>query len=143
MTSDEIRAFVERYIDLWEREDVPALVHCYADDCVVNSPMFQTIQGRVAIDASFRKLFLAFGDYAIELDDLVIDRGPEERVVFLYTAQATHRGEIFGVPGTGRRVESTFVFFLRFENGLIAAERRLYDFTGVLIQLGVLKARAV
>jgi steroid delta-isomerase-like uncharacterized protein len=143
MTSDEIRAFIERYLDLWEREDVSALVKCYTNDCVVKSPMFQTIQGREAIEASFRKLFLAFGDYAIKLEDIVMDRGPEERAVFLYTAEVTHRGEIFGMPGTGRRVESTFVFFLRFENGLIAAERRVYDFTGVLIQLGVLKAKAV
>ena len=143
MTSDEIRAFIERYIDLWEREDVSALVKCYADDCVVKSPMFQTIQGRAAIEASFRKLFLAFGDWAIELEDVVIDRGSDERAVLLYTAEVTHRGEIFGMPGNGRRVENTAAHFLRFENGLIAAERRMYDFTGFLVQLGVLKARAV
>ena len=59
MTSDEIRAFIERYIDLWEREDVSALVKCYADDCVVKSPMFQTIQGRAAIDARISSLVIA------------------------------------------------------------------------------------
>ena len=120
-----------------------ALVNCYSDDCVVKSPIFQTIQGREAIEASFRKMFLAFGDYAFELDDLVIDCGSDERAVFLVTSEVTHRGEIFGMPGTGRRVENTLAFFLRFENGLIAAERRVYDFTGFLVQLGVLKARAV
>jgi steroid delta-isomerase-like uncharacterized protein len=143
MTSDEIRAFVERYLDLWEREDVSALVKCYTDDSVVKSPMFQTIQGRVAIEASFRKLFIAFGDWVIEADDIVIDGGSDERAVFLFTAEVTHRGEIFGMPGTGRRVENTAAHFLRFENGLIAADRRLYDFTGFLVQLGVLKAKAV
>ena len=89
------------------------------------------------------KLFLAFGDYAIELDDLLIDCGSDERAVFLVTTEVTHRGEIFGMPGTGRRVENTLAFFLRFENSLIASERRMYDFTGLLVQLGVLKARAV
>ena len=47
------------------------------------------------------------------------------------------------MPGTGRRVEVSGAFVMRFENGLIVSERRLYDFVGMLLQLGVLKAKAV
>ena len=45
------------------------------------------------------------------------------------------------MPGTGRRIEVRGVWLFRFEGELIASETRLYDFTSLLVQLGVLKAR--
>ncbi len=33
------------------------------------------------------------------------------------------------------------VFFYQLENGKIVRERRIYDFTGLLVQIGVIKAR--
>jgi steroid delta-isomerase-like uncharacterized protein len=143
MTTDEIRTFVDRYIAAWEQQDVPTLVECYTDTAHVNSPMFRAIDGRARIEASFRDLFSAFDEWEIELEDIIIDRGPDDRAVFVYSAQVTHHGTIFGMPGTGRRLETSGAFILRFENGRIASERRVYDSTGFLVQLGVLKARAV
>jgi predicted ester cyclase len=77
------------------------------------------------------------------MEDLIIDRGVEDRAVLVFTSEVTHRGDLFGMPGTGRRVENSGAFIIRLENGRIVSERRLYDFTGLLVQLGVLKARAV
>ena len=47
-----------------------------------------------------------------------------------------------GFQGTGRRCsfEGVSLFELS-ADGLIAAERRVYDFTGLLAQLGVLRVR--
>ena len=44
-------------------------------------------------------------------------------------------------PGSGRRVQFDCVLILDIDNGLITHERRIYDFTGVLIQLGVLRGK--
>ena len=143
MTTDEIKAFITRFIDLWQHENLPALVDCYTENARIESPMFHTVQNRAEIEKSFRSLFGAFDEWAFQVDDILIDRGPEDRAVVVYTAHVTHRGDLFGVPGTGRRVESSGALILRFENGRIVSERRLYDFTGLLVQLGVLKARAV
>jgi steroid delta-isomerase-like uncharacterized protein len=143
MTNDEIRTFIARYVDAWERENVQALVDCYTENAHVESPMFHTIVGRADIAKSFKHVFGAFDDWDITLDDVLIDHDPVDRAVFVYTSQVTHRGDIFGMPGTGRRVESSGAFILRFDDGRIASERRVYDFTGLLVQLGVLKAKAV
>ena len=40
-----------------------------------------------------------------------------------------------------KRIERTIAYFLTFRDGLIVNERRLYDFTNMLMQLGVLKAK--
>lgn len=143
MTNDEIRAFIERYVEAWKREDVRSLAECYAENARIDSPMFHTVVGQPGIEKSFRDLFGAFSDWDIRIDDLIIDSGDDAKAVLAFTTQITHRGDLFGIPGTGRRLETRTVHILRFENGRIVSDRRLYDFTGMLVQLGVLKAKAV
>ena len=46
-----------------------------------------------------------------------------------------------GLPPTGKRIEFLFVALQRFENDKIARERRIYDFSGLLIKLGVLRVK--
>ena len=53
---------------------------------------------------------------------------------------ATHRGESFGMPGTAVS-KSMAPRCSRSENGLIAKDSRLYDFTEMLMQVGVLRAK--
>ncbi len=55
--------------------------------------------------------------------------------------EATHIGEFLGMPPTGKRFIMPAVFFYQLENGKIVRERRIYDFTGLLVQIGVLKAK--
>jgi steroid delta-isomerase-like uncharacterized protein len=141
MTSDDIRAFVDRFVRAWERHDVPGLAACYADDCVVTSPIFQTLQGRAQVERSYTDLFRAFTHQSIHVDDLVISTEGPPRAVIVWTVQSRHDGEIFGMPASGKRIERTVVFILTFRDGLIAKETRAYDFTRMLIQLGVLRAK--
>jgi steroid delta-isomerase-like uncharacterized protein len=142
MTSDETRAFIRRYCELWERENIRGLVDCYSEDAHVDSPMFHAIDGRAAVEKSFVDLFQAFAEPKIDVDDIIIDNETGDRCVTVFTSQGTHRGVLFGLQGSGRRVEIKGAFVMRFENGRIAAERRLYDFVGMLVQLGVLKTKA-
>jgi steroid delta-isomerase-like uncharacterized protein len=141
MTSDEIRSFLDRFVRLWEKQDVPALGACYAEDCTVVSPIFHTLRGRAQVERSYRELFRAFASPSIHVDDTVISSGDPPRAVIVWTVQSIHAGEIFGVPGSGRRIERTSAYIMTFRDGLIASERRVYDFTNMLMQLGVLKAR--
>jgi steroid delta-isomerase-like uncharacterized protein len=143
MTNDEARAFFTRFLDVWTRESVPEILEFYSETAHIESPMFHTIKGRPDIGKSFTDLFRAFDDWSFRIDDVVADSGAEDRAVLFYTGQQTHRGDLFGMPGTGRRVEINGALLMRFEDGRIATERRLYDFTGLLVQLGVLKAKAV
>jgi steroid delta-isomerase-like uncharacterized protein len=141
MTHDEIRSFVKRHLDTWEKGSIPVLASAYAEDAEIVSPMFHTIRGRAAIEASFRDLFRALADWKFAVDDIVVDTTGGERAVVLSTAQFTHQGDMFGFPGSGRRVNNRTVLAIRFESGLIKAESRLYDFTGLMVQLGILKAK--
>ena len=141
MTRDEVRSFLDRFVDAWQGHDVASLAGCYTDDCVVTSPIFHTLTGRTQVERSYADLFKAFTQQSIRVDDLVV--APEEpaRAVVVWSVQSTHVGEIFGMPASGKRIERTVVFLLTFRDGRISREVRIYDFTSMLIQLGVLRAK--
>jgi steroid delta-isomerase-like uncharacterized protein len=141
MTSDEIRSFLDRFVGAWEKQDVAALGACYAEACTVVSPIFHTLKGRAQVERSYTDLFRAFATPSIRVDDIVISSGDPPRAVIVWTVQSVHAGEIFGMPGSGRRIERTIAYILTFRDGLIVNERRVYDFTHMLMQLGVLKAK--
>jgi hypothetical protein len=52
-----------------------------------------------------------------------------------------HRGDFFGLAPTGPHVEVQVALVMKVADGLVVEERRIYDFTGVLVQVGVLKAK--
>ena len=142
MTHDEIRDFLERFRSTWESHDVKGLASCYADDCVVVSPIFHTLHGRAQVEKSFVDLFKAFSNQAIKVQDIVIDNEePTPRAAVVWSLQSTHAGEVFGIPPSGKRIDRTIVFVLTFKDGLIVKDTRVYDFTSMLIQLGALRAK--
>jgi steroid delta-isomerase-like uncharacterized protein len=141
MSNAEIRAFCERFARSWARQDVDALAECYADNCEVISPIFHTLHGRVEVERSLRELFRAFTDFSIEIEEVVISGDYPERVALVWTSKSTHRGEIFGMPGSGRRIDNQVAFFFTLDGGKIVKDRRIYDFTRMLMQLGVLRAK--
>lgn len=141
MTNDEIRSVLERFRKAWETEDVKTLVACYADDCVVVSPIFSTLTGRAQVEKSFNDLVKAFGAPKIKVEDIVIGNDNPPRAVIVWNVQSTHIGEVFGMPPSGKRFDRTIAYILTLRDGLIVKEQRIYDFTSMLIQLGALKAK--
>jgi predicted ester cyclase len=138
MTRAELEAFVNRHHASMARQDPVALAADHAAEGVIVSPMFATVRGRAAIEGSYRALFTSFPDWEITPDAIVVD---PPRVAVLGTAHATHVNDFFGHPGTNRKIEIPLVRYMTFENGGIMEERRIYDFTGLLVQIGVLRAK--
>jgi steroid delta-isomerase-like uncharacterized protein len=141
MTNDDIRSFLERFRHAWERQDVTELVGCYAQDCVVVSPIFNTMTHRSQVEKSYNDFFKALAIQKIKVEDIVIGNEDPPRAVVVWNVQATHVGEMFGMPATGKRIERTSAFILTLRDGLITKEFRIYDFTSMLIQLGALRAK--
>lgn len=141
MSNDDLRAFLDRFRQTWERQDVKALAACYADDCVVVSPIFSTITGRANVEKSFADVFKAFKMQKITVLDLVIGNEEPPRAALVWNVESMHVGEIFGMPASGRPISRTIAYILTLKDGLIAKETRIYDFTSMLMQLGVLKVK--
>lgn len=138
MTRVEIEAFFHERQLAWTNRDPDALAGGHAEDGVLDSPMFGHREGRQAIRDSYRALFDIFPDWDYQGEDLLIDG---RRVAQPFTVSATHVGTFMGHAGTNRLFRIQGARFFRMSNGLVQAERRIYDFTGLLIQIGVLKGK--
>ncbi len=138
MTREQVQEFFARQQEQWGRRDAEALAGGHHADSTLVSPIFRTVVGRPAILASYRSLFQIFPDWTFTGEDLLID-GDSAAQPFSVTA--THVGEFMGLPGTGRKFRLQGVRLFTMSGDLIATERRYYDFTGLLIQVGVLRSK--
>ena len=132
MTSDEIRALFDGVRGAYARFDPAALRAFYADDCIVESPIGGTVQGRDGVERIARLTFEAFPDFTIEPGEFLIADG---RVILTLTIHGTDTGGLFGFPPTGKRIRVPSVFLFTVAGGRIVHERRTYDFSGFLMQL--------
>jgi len=138
MTRDEITALFARREADWRNRNAAALAADHAADGIVVSPTGGVLEGRAEIERIYRLWFNAFPDLAMARTDLAIDG---DLAILLVDISGTHTGDFFGLGPTGRRLQVTGALVYRLKDGLIQHERRILDFTGVLIQIGVLKAK--
>jgi C-1 hydroxylase len=138
MTHANLRAVADRYIEAQKRRDPVELTAYHTADGIVESPMYGTLVGRAAIEEAWRAFFKSFPDATFDVEQVLVE--PPDMAVFA-TVTATHVNDFFGLPGTNRRIDFRGVRLMRLEGDLIARERRIYDFTGILVQVGVLRAK--
>jgi steroid delta-isomerase-like uncharacterized protein len=141
MTNDEIRSILDRFRQAWQQRDLSALVTCYAEDCVVVSPIFRTLTGRSQVEKSYVDLAKAFETQRIQIEDIVIGDDDPPRAVIVWHLHSRHVGEVFGMPPSGKQIDVTVAFILTLRDGLIVKETRIYDFTNMVMQLGALRAK--
>jgi len=139
MSREQIIALLQRREEAFSRHDVDALMALHADPCVVESPLAGgTVQAHAAIAHVYQTLFDALPDASLSVHDTVIEGN---RVVQIGTLVGTDTGGLMGMGPSGKPAVIPIVVYFRIENGQIAYERRIYDFTGLLVQVGVLKAK--
>jgi len=137
MTRDAIEAMFARRRDAYERQDAAALARDYAADCIVESPSGGVHHGPAAAEQVLRTVFDAL-DIKLHDESLLIDGNSVAQVV---TVEGTDSGQFLGLPPTGKSFRMPAVLVFELKDGLIARERRIYDFTGVLVQVGLFKAK--
>jgi len=138
MTRDEIAAMFARREEAFEEMDAEALAADYADDAVIESPTAGTHQGPAAAAQALDAVFHAFADMTNRTESLLIDGNHVAQVL---TLEGTNLGGLMGLPASGRHFRVPAVFLYELRGDKIVRERRIFDFTGMLVQIGVLKAR--
>ncbi len=142
MTRQDVEAvFAHRQYAL-ARRDAVALASLFSEDGVLESPTAGgTVYGRRAIEDVYRAWFTAFPDVAFAADEPLLIDG--DRVAQRLMTTGTDTGGFMGLPPTGKAFRVPLVILCTLAGNQIVHERRIYDFTGMLIQIGVLKARPV
>lgn|SRR5262245_21598796 len=140
MTRDDILSLFARRQDAWRRRDAVALSADHSEDCTMISPMAGIVSGRGAIGNVYSVWLTGFPDFTLQDEELLVDG---DRVVQISTASGTDTGGFMGLPPSGKAFRIPTVFLYQLRDGKIVRFRTIYDFTGVLVQIGMLKAKPV
>jgi steroid delta-isomerase-like uncharacterized protein len=138
MTRDAIVSLLAQRQAAIQRRDVEALMALHSATCVVDSPFGGHVKGSEAIRRVYEGWLEAFPDVDWATEPPIIDG---DRVAQVVTVAGTDIGGFMGLPPSGKKFTVPMVHLFTIRDGHIEEERRIYDFTGLLIQLGVLKAK--
>jgi len=117
----------------WNAHDATAVAAVFAEDAVLREIGGLEVHGRGAIRDRAAALLSAFPDLRLERIELVIDG---ERHADRWVMTGTHRGELFGMPPTGKRVRIEGATFSRLgAGGLVVEDIHFTDLAGLTAQL--------
>jgi steroid delta-isomerase-like uncharacterized protein len=125
-----VRRYYERLWNAWDESVIDELI---APDITFRGSLGITVQGIAGFRGYVNTMRAAFPDFHNRIDDLIAE---DDRVVARLTYSGTHRGEIFGLPPTGRSVRYAGVALFRITAHRISEGWVLGDTLGLLKQLG-------
>jgi len=128
-----IQRYFEELFNQGKVELVPELLHPQYVNHSPGSPDLP--RGREGVGSVVQALRGALPDLHYRIEDVVIG---ESSVAVRATMTGTHRGDLFGLPPTGRSVRVTQMTFEHFRDDKIIEHHRLTDDLSMLRQLGVL-----
>lgn len=129
---DLVDAFIQ---ELFTKGDLGA-VDRYLDPGFVNHdlPFPGAPDGPEGMRAAAMTMRQAMPDWHSEVHQLIAEG---DTVVEVFTASGTHRGDLFGVPATGRTLTLQGINVFRIADGRIVERWGRLDHLGLLQQLGV------
>ena len=138
MTREDVLALIAQRQEALARRDAEAMGALYALDAKLDSPLAGSATGRDAVVRASEAFWAAFPDATITEEPPVVDG---DRATIVAEVAGRHIGTFLGLPPSGRAFRFPLVALLVFRDRAIVHERRIYDFTGLLVQVGVLKAK--
>ena len=135
MLTEEYKALVREVIqELFNKGNLAVADQAYAREYVGHDPASpEPLRGPEGVKQDISKYRSAFPDLHFTVEDLIAEG---DRVVSRFRITGTHRGELMGIPPTGKRAVVTGISILRFAGGKIAEEWSNWDALGLMQQLG-------
>jgi steroid delta-isomerase-like uncharacterized protein len=133
MSTAENKALAHRFVAAFNGgawDDLDAIV-----DAGVVTHGAAPVAGLAALKQVFAGFRAAFPDITETIEDILAEG---DRVVSRITVRGTHRGDLMGIPATGRSVAVTGIVLDRIAGGKIAEEWNQSDMLGLLRQLGAI-----
>jgi steroid delta-isomerase-like uncharacterized protein len=130
---DRNRELIERfYRDMWNRFDKSLLPVLLTEDIRFRGSLGQSKNGHAEFAEYVEFIQRTFPDFTNEIEELISEG---DRTFARLTYRGTHRGELFGIAATGKRVQYAGAAVFRFRGDQIAEVWVLGDIVGLRAQL--------
>jgi steroid delta-isomerase-like uncharacterized protein len=124
---------IERYYyELWNSWNFALADELLAPAIEFRGSLGVEVRGIEAFQGYMRLVQNAFPDFSNTMEDLVSQRN---KIVARLTYRGTHRGELFGIPATGKRIAYSGSAFFHIARGKIMQGWVLGDTAGLIRQL--------
>jgi predicted ester cyclase len=135
MTHDEL---IDAYQAAWSGKDAAAFAPICTDDVHYEDPLTHPLTGAAEIGAHAERLWAGFPDARVERTGPRMVDG--DHVCAPMKLVATHRGELEGLPPTGRFLVAQLVVVAErhADSGRLWRIRAFFDPYGAGVQLGIL-----
>ena len=131
---DKNKDFIQAYTeDFWNKLNIAAFEKYFTADFIVH--FANGDQNYEQYKELCQSYFTAFPDLHITTDEVVAEG---DKVAKVWTANSTHKGELMGIPATGKRIVVKGIEVLRIADGKIAELWASMDNLGMMQQLGVI-----
>ncbi len=136
--ADQNRALGRRYFEeVWNQGKVAALDELLDPAYINHTPSTPNpLPGPAGLKPIVEGMRRAFPDLHYQIEDIV---ATDDAVVMRVKMTGTHRGDLFGLPATGRRVSVAQINIERIRGGRIVGHWRVTDELTLMKQLGVVK----
>jgi steroid delta-isomerase-like uncharacterized protein len=137
MSTEDNKATIRRFHEeVWSQGKLTVVDELCAPNFIYNTPTgpIHGLEGFKQFATMYRT---AFPDLQVPIEDMIAEA---DKVVTRWTARGTHKGDLMGIPPTGKQVTVTGILIGRFEGGKFTEGWIDFDALGMMQQLGVVPA---
>jgi steroid delta-isomerase-like uncharacterized protein len=135
MSVEENKNIVRRYQEIYNSNNLDALVEVVSEDLLTPRIMPGIPQGIEGAKAAHQIMLAGFPDYQTVIDDLIAEG---DKVAARITMSGTHTGSFMGIPPTGKFISFTGMYIARIADGKIIEHWGEEDSVSLLQQLGAM-----
>ncbi len=137
MSTEENKAVARRFGGVWDASWSESLVdELAAPNLYVMYPLMpEPARSADEFKQVLRMVHTAFPDLKLGFDDTVAEG---DRVAVRWTLSGTHKGDMMGIPATGKAVRWTGMTMYRIVDGKVVEEVGEEDGLGLLRQIGAI-----
>ena len=134
-------AAVTAVLQYWNAQDIDGMLAFYHDDITwTNVALEKTYRGKDEVRAFLRELFTGLPDLTF---DVTYKFARGNQVAERWTISGTHRGNLMGVPATGRPLEIPGIGMVVMRDGKFVSDWFLLDLASIMRQLGIMPPLSV
>ena len=131
---EQNKEIVQRYWDgKWNTRDTGILDELMAPDVVYHGTSME-MNGIEEYKQVYQSFLSAFHDTKLTIDSLIAEG---DKVMTRVTCSVVHKGELEGIPPTGKTLTISLFTVFRLVDGKIVEEWEIIDELGMMMQLGM------
>ena len=140
MASAEMNRVFDNWAAAWASHDAEKVVGLFTDDCMFEDVTFElSVRGKEQLRGLVSAVFAAMPDVIFEVTGGVAGG---DRAAVEWVMSGIHKGDLPGMPATGKRFSVRGTTILELQGGKISRESDYWDAVTLMKQVGLMKSEA-